>query len=321
MAAGLSPDERSIEISRLRRFIVWDMPVNVAGLTLMLVLFGFIPFPYFPVIGASIAINIGVLIWAYRNAERVKISFVVTVICLWLLVIVLLLAYALPIIFPLTFLFTLWPVTLALPYFSGRPLIRLMAASILVLCVATVLSLRDQPYLHLLPDWLVSRVMVSFAPVIMAMLFLMLWHYNSRLNETLARTRQANLALLESERVLEARVTERTAELEEKGNQLEIANRHKSAFLASMSHELRTPLNAVIGFSGVLVDESIGELNEKQEEYLQDIISSGNHLLSLINDVLDLSKVEAGRRSRLDEWSWSWAVSRYARPSRIASRW
>jgi signal transduction histidine kinase len=127
------------------------------------------------------------------------------------------------------------------------------------------------------------------------MLFLMLWHYNSRLNETLARTRQANLALVESERVLEARVVERTAELEEKSNQLEIANRHKSAFLASMSHELRTPLNAVIGFSGVLVDRTMGELNEKQEEYLRDIISAGDHLLSLINDVLDLSKVEAGR--------------------------
>jgi signal transduction histidine kinase/CheY-like chemotaxis protein len=295
MPPGLSLTERSVEIARLRQFIVWDLPVNVAGLTLMLVLFVLVPFPYFPVIGASIAINIGVLVWAYRSAETLTISRAISVICLWLLVIVLLLAYALPVIFPLTILFTLWPVTLALPYFSGRPLVRLMAASILVLCLATLLSQRDQPYRDLLPDWLVSQVMVSFAPVIVAMTFLMLWHYNSRLNETLARTRQANLALLESERVLEARVTERTAELEEKGNQLEIANRHKSEFLASMSHELRTPLNAVIGFSRVLSDRTFGELNAKQEEYLHDIVSSGSHLLSLINDVLDVSKVEAGR--------------------------
>ncbi len=84
-------------------------------------------------------------------------------------------------------------------------------------------------------------------------------------------------------------------EIEDKGRQLEVANRHKSEFLASMSHELRTPLNAVIGFSEVLLERMFGEINDKQEEYLRDIYSSGKHLLSLINDILDLSKVEAGR--------------------------
>jgi GAF domain-containing protein len=84
-------------------------------------------------------------------------------------------------------------------------------------------------------------------------------------------------------------------EIEDKGRQLEAANRHKSEFLANMSHELRTPLNAVIGFSEVLLEKMFGELNEKQNEYVDDILSSGRHLLSLINDILDLSKVEAGR--------------------------
>jgi signal transduction histidine kinase len=77
--------------------------------------------------------------------------------------------------------------------------------------------------------------------------------------------------------------------------QVEAANRHKSEFLANMSHELRTPLNAIIGFSEVLHERMFGELNDKQAEYLQDILTSGRHLLSLINDILDLSKVEAGR--------------------------
>ena len=84
-------------------------------------------------------------------------------------------------------------------------------------------------------------------------------------------------------------------EIQEKNLQLEIAGKHKSEFLANMSHELRTPLNAIIGFSEVLLERMFGEMNEKQEDYLKDIHSSGQHLLSLINDILDLAKVEAGR--------------------------
>ena len=77
--------------------------------------------------------------------------------------------------------------------------------------------------------------------------------------------------------------------------ELETASEHKSDFLASMSHELRTPLNAIIGFSQVLRERISGDINAKQEEYLDDILSSANHLLALINEVLDLSKVEAGQ--------------------------
>ena len=84
-------------------------------------------------------------------------------------------------------------------------------------------------------------------------------------------------------------------ELELKSAELEVASRHKSEFLASMSHELRTPLNAVIGFSEVLLERMVGDLNERQDEYLRDIWGSGKHLLELLNEILDLSKIEAGQ--------------------------
>jgi signal transduction histidine kinase len=94
---------------------------------------------------------------------------------------------------------------------------------------------------------------------------------------------------------LGTRVNQMNDELQRVYRELESASRHKSEFLANMSHELRTPLNAILGFSQVLEKRLFGELNEKQGEYVEDIRSSGDHLLSLINDVLDLSKVEAGQ--------------------------
>jgi PAS domain S-box-containing protein len=102
-------------------------------------------------------------------------------------------------------------------------------------------------------------------------------------------------ALRQLNEKLEERVIERTAQLEVANRELEIAGRHKSEFLAGMSHELRTPLNGIIGFTEFLIDEKPGPLAAKQKEYLGDVLNSANHLLQLINDVLDMAKVESGK--------------------------
>jgi signal transduction histidine kinase len=133
-----------------------------------------------------------------------------------------------------------------------------------------------------------ETVYLMLAAGIMLLFGLLLFyaqHLNRLIRDSIAM-RFDNLQL--SEALTEQKVQERT-------RILEAASRHKSEFLANMSHELRTPLNSIIGFSEVLKDKLVGDLNAKQQQYADLIHSSGHHLLSLINDILDLSKIEAGR--------------------------
>jgi signal transduction histidine kinase len=139
---------------------------------------------------------------------------------------------------------------------------------------------------------------------------------NIKLNQEIEERKRAQKALQEVNEELERRVDDRTAYIAKANEELraeiaerkraeaklqmskeaaEAANRAKSQFLTNMSHEVRTPLNHIIGFTELILDKNFGELNEVQEEYLTDVYQSSKHLLSLINDILDLSKVDAGK--------------------------
>ena len=144
----------------------------------------------------------------------------------------------------------------------------------------------QESFSYKLPDELKAVAMVILASLLISIAgsLILKRQVNARTTE-----------LQQSHRELETRVTERTAELAAAMKRAEESDRIKSAFLASMSHELRTPLNSIIGFTGILLQGLAGPLNDEQNKQLGMVQKSARHLLALINDVLDISKIEAGQ--------------------------
>jgi signal transduction histidine kinase len=297
--------ERDVPLTpQLRDFNRLGAMVSSAGAVAAMlcgVAFG-TPLPW--ILAGAAAINVAAHIVAFRYATAGRLHRAVYSNCagMWAISLALSLM-GLP-AFSLAFAHALIPIVAAVPYVSAPVLLRLTVIAAGVVAAGSCFFIAGAPF----PANAVTSASI-YLPAIAAgnailVVFCGLSLSNTRrtLGEAGARLEAANQALRESERSLERKVQLRTAELETSQRELArardealAANRHKSTFLANMSHELRTPLNSIIGFSEVLGTKLFGELNAKQAEYITDIYESGRHLLSLINDILDLSKIEAGR--------------------------
>ena len=300
------------EAQRLRQFIMWDAPSNLVPLILVPFLcLGFPGQGWLWLMEVEIVINQIILTWAWWAITRIQTDRVIIAICcsLWLTVITGMVIA--PTIFPMMVLLVLWPVALALSSMSLAGIRTLMVISTVVSIIVTIIGLQKDPLglIATSPSWIVPLSNTITVPLFTGVFFLLLWHYAKRLNSTLEETRLANAALQKSERSLEERVSQRIAEIAHKNEALQQsqrelavardlaleANRAKSNFLAAMSHELRTPLNAIIGYSEMLQEEAEEEGQTNSLEDLRKIQQAGKHLLTLINDILDLSKIEAGK--------------------------
>jgi signal transduction histidine kinase len=289
--------------ARLQQYIRLAAPPGVAFATGLFALWLYVRQPLVLVCSLIVAANAVGAAFSYRLAGRGDLRAAIAVQAGGMLAIALFVGLGGPAYFPFTAMLALLAIVHAIPYVTNRALVTLTVAGILVVCaVGLSLAFGVPDWRVEIPDTLRNVVLVVGTAALLATAAYWLWHARITLTEALNHLEAANAALSESERSLERKVHERTAQLEASQVALAaarddalLANQHKSAFLANMSHELRTPLNAIIGFSEALLAKLFGEMNPKQAEYLGDIHASGQHLLALINDILDLSKIEAGK--------------------------
>jgi signal transduction histidine kinase/CheY-like chemotaxis protein len=310
-AAQLTVEPESSQgLAGLRRFLIASFPTAWVFAVILLVGLYFFRSPLL-LAAAALAFGQGVCyVLALRLVQLNRVAAAVCVGCAGLWAISLCLGYLMPVLLPVWVAVAILSVMIGLPYLGGRGLVALLVGAWLVIVAVCLFSLRRELVDTMgIPPWVISSLMALGVPSATAYIFILLWQYSDRLTKTLAVTQAANAALRESEMSLERRVEDRTGELERTNQELtksewELAiardqaleaSRTKSVFLASMSHELRTPMNAIIGYSEMLEEEAEERGAQEFVADLQRILSAGRHLLTLINSILDLSKIEAGK--------------------------
>jgi signal transduction histidine kinase/ActR/RegA family two-component response regulator len=314
--------DQDAQRARLQQFFLWLVPITfVFGLLYagVGVVFGDVP----TMVNGAIIFGYGCLeLVARRQFRNGHLQRAVLIICIGQLIAALVITVLQPALYPNFGVVPLVVVGVALQYLRG-PHLRGLILACWCVTVASVVIGELVPFHSQLPIWLLSCLRISSLSATIALVLLLLWQFGSRLAETLLQTQAANRALQEALTELEVarataharllaenetqRVTirerERAAEaLREAKEAAEAASRAKSTFLANMSHELRTPLTGIIGYSELL-QRDVERSGESQ--LLPDLLrihKAGNHLLAVINDILDLSKIEADKMAIYAEW-------------------
>jgi signal transduction histidine kinase/CheY-like chemotaxis protein len=293
--------ELSPEAQRLLEFVKYNEPAGPIGCVLIGLVWYTAGDPLVSLLFAAICVNWAVVVHARRLLYRDAVAPAVWSIATGMWAISLGIWFTVPDIYGLAVIIMTMPIVLAAAYLRRRYVVPIGGISVAV-ALAGGLYFAFEPWQPAqgVRDWAIKSIIAVFVPALTASSAFAVWHSTSRLLATLHEMRVANRALAESESVLERKVEERTADLTRSQRELALArdealaaNRTKSTFLANMSHELRTPLNAIIGYSEMLQEEARDAGHDGYVPDLERILASGKHLLGLINDVLDLSKIEA----------------------------
>jgi signal transduction histidine kinase len=283
----------SPEALQLRQYLRWFATPNLAAVVGLVILYQFWSVAILPVLALAVGLNGISASVAYRRAgqNRVEEAVVWQSAGLWSLSILLASAsfYALSIIAAIL------GVVIAVPYVPDRDVLRMALVATGVVSLASVIRVVGAPFPpDGIPDSVVQPILSIGMPVFAAACALSLWHTSRTLAKVHARIANVNQELQESERLLEQKVAERTAELAVARDAALEASRAKSRFLANVSHELRTPLNAILGYGEMLEEEAHDRRLDGLLPDVERILSSGRSLLTLVDSVLDLSKIESG---------------------------
>jgi PAS domain S-box-containing protein len=208
--------DQTAQIRRMQQFLLSNTVVAFGAGVALLILYSVVRLPLVAALSV-LPTGLGVVyLFALRAVRRGSLERAVVALCVGLWALALCLAVTVPVVYAIIAVVAIWPIIIALPYVSRKTLGRLIIGSTVVAVIAAVFSLRQEPFaLDPVPHWIIAAAPVVVVPILTGLVFLLLWQYSSRLNDALDQMRTANAALQESERVLEERVMERTAELAE----------------------------------------------------------------------------------------------------------